>query len=694
MRSRSAMLLAAIAMASPASPLVAQQRRVMSFDDFSAVRAVSDPQVAPDGARVLYAVRTTDVAANKRRTRTYSMATMGGPAAPFPDDKVAATEARWSPDGRWIAYVADGQLWLADAAGANAKQLTNLAGGASGPVWSPTGDRIAFVSGVYPDCADDACNAARQKAASESKVKARVTDELMYRHWNAYSDGTKSHLFVVRADGSDIRDLVPRAKYDVPPGPFGGSEGYAISPDGREAAFTAKDEGRAEAWTTDINVYVVPTDGSAAPVAITAKNRGADQNPVYSPDGRGILYVSQARAGFESDKWRLMGYDRARKTSRELLPRFDRGADAYAFTPNGRGVLLSVEEHARNGVSFLSLDANNAAVGAPRRLVSGGNNTALSLSRDGSTVAWMRDAVNKPGEVWVGRLDGGALRDERVLTHENDALVAQLTLNPAEDFWFRGAGGDSVHGWVIKPPQFVAGEKFPVLLLIHGGPQGAWFDSWGSRWAPAMFSAGGYGLVMINPHGSTGYGQKFVDAVSKDWGGKAYVDLMRGVDAALVKHPWLDSTKMAAAGGSYGGYMANWIEGHSTRFKTLISHAGVFNLEAMAGATEEQWFTDWELGGPWWKAEAMASQYRKFSPHLYAAKFKTPMLVIHGELDYRVPYTEGLSLFTALQRQGVPSRLVVYPDEGHWILKPQNSQLWWREVHTWLGKYLLEKPIS
>jgi dipeptidyl aminopeptidase/acylaminoacyl peptidase len=712
---------------------LAQQRRVMSFDDFSAVRAVSDPQLSPDGARVLYAVRTTDVAANRRTTRTYVLPVSGGAPTQFPNGNTIAAEARWSPDGAWVAYVADGQLWVADASGGNAKQLTSLTGGAGGPVWSPAGDRVAFVSAVYPDCADDACNAARQKAASDSKVRARITDELMYRHWNAYSDGTKAHLFVVKIDGSELRDLTPRAKYDVPPGPFGGSEGYVISPDGREAAFTAKDQGRAEAWTTDVNVYVVPTDGSAAPVAVTAANKGADQNPVYSPDGRWILYASQARAGFESDRWRLMAYDRQTKRAKELAPTWDRSAETYLVAPDSRHIIVGTGNRGRDAYFHLPLDAT-ASTARPTPLIEGMNNVALSLSRDGRTIVWMRDAANRPGEVWIATLQPandqmeisaktaagaptvptlgqvevtsrpggsvavmrGALTVQRAqqLTHENDAFIAQLALNPAEDFWFRGAAGDSVHGWVIKPPQFEAGKKYPLLLLIHGGPQGAWFDAWGSRWAPQMFAAGGYGVVMINPHGSTGYGQKFVDAVSKDWGGKTYVDLMRGVDAALVKNKWLDSTRMAAAGGSYGGYMANWLEGHTTRFKTLVSHAGVFNLEAMAGATEELWFTDWEFGGPWWNPQAMASQYRKYSPHLYAAKFKTPMLVFHGELDYRVPYTEGLSLFTALQRQGVPSRLVVFPDEGHWILKPQNSQLWWREMHSWLGKYLNERPIS
>ena len=684
----------AILIAVAPGTLGAQQRRVMTFEDFASVRAVADPQVSPDGTQILYTVRTTDVAANKRTPRTYIVPVPGGTPRAFPDASTAASEARWSPDGSRVAYTTAGQLWIADASGANARQLTTLSGGASGPVWAPTGDRIAFVSSVYPECDDDACNAMRQKAASENPVKAHIADELLFRHWNAYDEGTRSHLFVVRPDGSDLRDLVPRARYDVPPAPFGGSEGYTISPDGREAAFSAKDAGRESAWSTDVNVYVVPIDGSRPPVAITAANRGADQNPVYSPDGRLLLYASQQRATFESDRWRLMAYDRAARRSREVAPRFDRWANGYIVLPDSRSVLVSTDERGRNVLYRLSLDSAARSTGAPQLILSGRNNTSPSLARDGRTLAWLRDAADRPPEVWAAHVSGAALADAHVVTHENDALVSQLALNPAEDYWYRGAGGDSVHGLVIKPPQLAQGRKYPLLLLIHGGPQGAWLDSWGSRWAPQMFASGGYGVVMINPHGSTGYGQAFIDAVSRDWGGKTYVDLMRGVDAALAKNQWLDSTRMAAAGGSYGGYMANWLEGHTNRFKALISHAGVFNLEAMAGATEEIWFTEWDFGGPWWNPDVMATQYRKFSPHLYAARFRTPMLVLHGELDYRVPYTEGLSLFTALQRRGVPSRLVLFPDEGHWILKPQNSRLWWSEVHRWLAKYLTGAPIT
>jgi dipeptidyl aminopeptidase/acylaminoacyl peptidase len=682
--------VALLALAVAASALGAQSRRPITFEDFASAKIVSDPQLSPDGKLILYAVRSTDLAANRRTTRTWLAPVDGGAAWQFPDDKTIASEARWSPDGKYVAYTGGGQLWIAAANGGAPKQLTNLTGGASGPVWSPTGNYIAFVSAVYPDCRDDGCNAAKEKAKSDSKVKAHIADNLLLRHWNAYDEGTRSHLIVVRPDGNDLRDLIPGAKYDVPPGPFGGSEGYSITPDGRFALYTAKDQGAADAWTTDLNVYSVPV-GGGVPRLVTAPNKGADQNPVVSADGRMLFYASQQRAGFEADKWRLMGAELGGMNARELLPAWDRNADGYVASPDGRSLLVNAGDIGRDKYFRVTIDAAGKA-SAPQPVITEHHNTQLSIAKNG-TVAWIRESASAPGEVWIGTLDATGVSGQRQFTHENDALLAQFTLPPLEDFWFTGANNVKIHGFVMKPPQFEAGKRFPVLLLIHGGPQGAWLDAWSTRWNYQMFATGGYGLVIINPTGSTGYGQKLTDGVSKDWGGKVYVDIMRGLDAALKANPWMDSTRMAAAGGSYGGYMVNWIAGHTNRFKALVSHAGPFNLENMYAATEELWFPEWEYGGPFWNPTAMATQYRKFSPHLFAQHFKTPTLVIHGELDYRVPYTEGLSMFTSLRRQGVDARIVVYPDEGHWILKPQNSQLWYKEFHGWLGKYLGRGPV-
>lgn len=685
-------LRAAAAVLLTATSAFAQQKRPMTFDDFSAVRNVTDPQISPDGKTVLYNVRTTDVAANRRTSRTFVVPFAGGAPQPFPSADANATEARWSPDGKHVAYVSGGQLWVADPDGSNARQLTHLNGGATGPVWSPLGDRIAFTSSVYPDCSTDACNAAKDKAAADNKVKAHIADQLMFRHWTAWDDGTRSHLFVVGMDGT-ARDLVPGARYDVPPGPFGGSEGYNWSPDGREIAYTAKDQGRADATSTDVNVYTVPSAGGS-PTVITASNKGADQNPVYSPDGKWIAYASQARAGFESDRWRLMAYDRGTGRSRELLPTWDRNADTYFWAPDMRSMFVGTTDASRDKLYRVTLDQSPTAglrAGAPQLLIGDHNNMAFSLSRDGHSIVWTRDATEFPAEVYEGDVTAMAPVRARALTHENDALVSQLAVNPAEDFWFTGANGARVQGFVVKPPNWQAGRKYPGILLIHGGPQGAWLDQWHGRWNYQMFAATGAALVIINPRGSTGYGQKFVDEVSRDWGGKVYTDLMNGLDAALAKNDWIDRNALGAAGGSFGGYMVDWIAGHTNRFKALVSHAGPFNLENMSVATEELWFPDWEYG-EMWNPKAMASQYRVYSPHLYVKHFKTPTLVTGGELDFRVPYTEDLAMFTSLQRMHVPSRLVIFPDEGHWIGKPQNQKLWWGEVQGWLEKYLEGKP--
>ena len=674
----------------------AQQKHVLTFDDFAAVRGVSDPQLSPDGRLVLYTVRTTDVSKNARTSHTYSLPIGGGTAQTFPSDApdVSATEARWSPDGKHVAFIAGGQLWIADATGAARKQITHLNGGASGPVWAPTSDHVAFTSSVYPDCSNDACNAAKEKTAADNKVKAHVADQLMFRHWNVWDEGTRSHLFVVAIDGSAPRDLIPGAKYDVPPGPFGGSEGYAWSPDARELAYTAKDQGRADATSTDVNVYTISANGGA-PTVITAANKGADQNPVYSPDGRYIAYASQARAGFESDRFRLVVYNRADKKSQELLPSWDRNADAYMWSPDMSGILVQTTDAGRDKLyraPFVRGGATLRVSGAPQLLVGDHNNASFALSRDGRTVVWLRDATEFPAEVYAADLTATGAANVRTLTHENDSLVSSLAVNPAEDFWFTGAAGVKVQGFVVKPPNWQPGKKYPAILLIHGGPQGAWLDQWHGRWNYQMFAATGAALVIINPRGSFGYGQQFVDDVSKGWGGKVYTDLMSGLDAAISKNPWIDPNALGAAGGSFGGYMVNWIAGHTNRFKALVSHAGPFNLENMATATEELWFPDWEYGGPFWDAKAMASQYRVYSPHLFVKNFKTPTLVTGGELDYRVPYTEDLSMFTSLQRMNVPSRLVMFPDEGHWVLKPQNQRLWWGEVQGWMKKYLEGGP--
>lgn len=671
-----------------ASSAAAQSRRPMTFEDFAAVKYVSDPQLSPDGTQILYAVRTTDLARNTRRTVTYLQPLAGGARRQFPDDATAAVEARWSPDGRRVAYVSGGQLWVAQVDGSMPpRQVTSLHGGVGGIVWAPPGDRIAFASSVYPDCADDACNVQRARASEAAPTRAVIADNLLFRHWTTWRDSTRSHLFVVSSTGGAPVDVTRGAWYNVPVPPFSGSENYSFSPDGREIAYTARDATREEAWSTDLNIYTVPVTGGAARI-ITQGNRGADQNPVYSPDRRFIVFASQQRAGFESDRWRLMSYDRSTGEIRELAAGWDRNADAYVFSPTGDAIYIQTLDAGRDKIFRLPFNPARPPA-LPTLLISGMNNAALSLARDGRTAAWIRDAVDRPADIYVAAVTPRGVSGVRQLTRENEQLLAQLHLNPFEDFWFRGADGDTVHGFVLKPPQWRADGKYPAMFIIHGGPQSAFLDNWHGRWNFQLFASQGWGVVAINPRGSPGYGQRFIEQVTQDWAGRVYTDLMNGLEAALQRNSWLDRTRMGAAGASYGGYTVNWIAGHDPdKFKALFTHAGVYNLESMFGSTEELWFVEWEFGGFPWDPRVLESQFRRWSPHLSAGNFKAPHLVVHGQLDFRVPYAEGLQLFTALQRRGVPSRLVLFPDEGHWIGKPQNQKLWWSEVLGWFRRWL------
>ncbi len=672
--------------------MASAQQRAMTFDDFAAMRAVSDPHVSPDGRLIVYTVRTTNVAANRSTARTYLVRSDGGGARAFPDDTTPAFEARFSPDGRRIAYVHQGQLWVAALDGSARRALTRLWGGATGPRWAPGGDRIVFASRVYPGCATDMCNADSALRADRAPTRVRTYDNLMYRHWDRWDDGTRSHLFVVDLLGSEPRDVMPNVRMHVPPMPFGGPEAYDWSHDGQDLAFSARLETERSAWTTDLNVFTVSASGGS-PVVITAGNRAADYQPVFSRDGRWIAYASQRRAGFEGDKWRLMLFDRRERTTRELAPGWDFHANRFYFTPDSRSLLVETQDEGRTSLWRLSISAEGTLDGSPDRLVRTNNSSQSSLAyqqgSDGAfTLVWIRDALHRPPDVWTGRLSATGLRESRQVTRENQTVLARLDLRAAQDFEFTGVGDVSVHGFVVRPPGFDSTRTWPLLLLVHGGPQGAWLDQWNTRWNAQLFASMGMTVLALNPRGSTGYGQRFIDEVSRDWGGKVYSDLMRGVDSALVRYPWIDSTRMGVAGGSFGGYMANWMNANTNRFSAFAAHAGIFNLEHFASTTDELWFPEWEFGGPWWNRVAQQQQYRRWSPHALAGRMRTPTLITHGEQDFRVPYTEGTAVFTALQRQGVDSRLVLFPDEGHWVQRPSNQRVWWAEMEAWFGRYL------
>jgi dipeptidyl aminopeptidase/acylaminoacyl peptidase len=561
--------------------------------------------------------------------------------------------------------------------GGESHAITHIASGADLVEWSPDGTTVAFTSAVYVDCKDDACNRARDADKEKNKVKARAYEQLLYRHWTHWSEGKRSHLFVAPADGTGTpRDLTTGANYDVPPDERGGPDDIDFSPDGKEICFTAVPD-KVEALSTNGELFVVPVSGGE-PKQITT-NPGFDGNPVYSPDGNYIAYHAQFTPGYEADRWRVMRYDRHTEKNEDLTQKFDRSAEGLAWSPDSKTIYFTAENEMLSPV--YALGARGGA--EPKKLVAEGFNSAVSISRAGR-MAFERTTLTMPAEVFVASADG---TNAQQMTHHNDAMLATLDMNAPETFWFEGAGGSRVQAMLIRPPKFDATKKYPLLVLLHGGPQTMWSNAWGYRWNEQIFSSGGYVTLMINRHGSTGYGQKFTDEVTNDWGGQAYTDVMKGVDYALANNKFIDGSRMAAAGGSYGGFMADWIAMHSGRFKAIISHAGVYDQISMY-ATDELWFAEHDMQGtPWSNPES----YKKWSASTFAGelgKYKTPTLVIAGENDFRVPYTQSLEFFNTLQRQGVPSKLVIFPDEGHWVLKPQNSQFWYKTFLDWLAAYL------
>jgi len=662
--------------------------RAMTIDDLLAVKAVSDPQLSPDGKLVAYVVSETDRDAGKTNSSLWLVPVSGGGPKRLTTTPGTNNHPRWSPDGKALAFVStrggSSQVWLFPVDGGEPRQLTKLPIDVSGPLWSPGGEKIAFAAEVYPGKTPEE-TAAKDKEKEAGKSKVRVFDSLMIRHWSTWDEGKRSHLFVADAATGAVKDLTPKLTVNAPPAPFGGSSDYAWSPDGKELAFTAEPS-KDQAWSTNSDIWTVPA-GGGEPNNLTRENPGADGQPAYLPGGRLLAYLRQTRAGFESDLWVLTVLERETGQSTELTRKLDRPVQSFHVSP---GALFAVIDDAgmepivRIGVSMHGSGALPAVMppADDLRLVKGGANVGVQASGNDGPLVFTRSTADRPAEIFKADRDGSNLTR---LTRHNMPLIHQLDLVKAEGFTFPGADGSEVSGWLVKPPGFDPKKKYPVVFLIHGGPQGAWHDEWHARWNYAMFAAPGYVVVAVNPRGSTGYGQKFTDQISKDWTGRVYDDLMKGLDHALKTYEFLDGGRVAAAGGSYGGFMVNWMAGHTDRFQALISHAGVFDLTSKYGTTEELWFPEWEFGGTPWD---VPEHYRERSPSGFVKNFKTPTLVIHGALDFRVPEAQGLGMFTALQRRGVPSRYVYFPDEGHWITKPANRVAWWREVHGWLDKYL------
>jgi dipeptidyl aminopeptidase/acylaminoacyl peptidase len=706
-------------------------KRPMTFADLQRMKRIDDPQISPSGKWVLFSAVDVDLAANTKVSHLWVVPLGGGPSGASRASekqvsfwKEGETNGRFSPDGRQVAFVAtdsetgQSQLFLApwdDAAGTmgTPKRLTAMSTGADAPVWSPDSQRVLFVSRVYPECSDeeswvqeDACDKRKDDAAAKSPVKAMIFTHLLYRHWDHSIGDKRSHVLVVSVtDGNTVRDLTPRREIgdaEAPVFSLGGPVDYAWAPDSKEIAYVTNLD-PVPAASTNNDVITLRLDDPGARAVKISTSPGSDDAPAYSPDGKYIAFRSQARAGFESDRFRLMLFDRQATAIKEMLPKLDNWVDEFVWAPNSKTIYFTSGEMGEENILSTQVDLPEATAVANKAEYGG-----LQVAPDGKTIVATVMTVRYPaavGSIALNASGGGGSPVVR-LSHLNDGLLRQLDLPKMESFIFPGAGNTSVQGFIIRPPHFDAAKKYPLKFLMHGGPQTAWGDAWSYRWNPELFAADGYVVVMINRRGSTGYGQKFVDEVSGDWGGKAYVDLIKGLDYAEKQYPFIDKTRECALGASYGGYMADWVLTHTDRFKCIVTHDGMYNPQSAYGTTEELWFNEWEFkrpgtagpGQPWKYAAGPVAEdpFRKWSPMLSIQNAKTPTLIIHSQRDYRLDVSEGFQLFTALQRLDVPSKMLYFPDEGHWVQKPQNSRLWYETVNDWCdqwthsGKYAAE----
>ncbi len=676
----------------PAEPFREQQiapagEHPFSVRDLLALDRVGDPQISPDGKQVLFTVRKTDLAQNRGRKDLWVVGLDGKPPIQLTTDPENEDAPRWLADGRKLLFLQKHagslQVWRSSLDGDAPAALTRFPVDIAGFSVSPDGRNLAFWAEVYPDCDADkilACTAERLKARGEKgHSSGHLHTRLFARHWDAWKDGRRSHLFVWPIDGSRPPvDISHGLDADVPSKPFGDTDEYAFSPDGRQIVFAARVAGKSEPWSTNFDLFVAPTDGSAAPTNLTADNLAWDTSPVFSPDGKTLAYRAMTRPGFEADRFRVMTRTWPEGQAKELAPGWDRSADELLFSADGRQLLVSAQQLGQTPLFAFDLAA---ATASPRVLVAEG--AVHSLRRAGDRVVFLHNTLRAPDELKSVDLAGGDLRAHTTINADKLAAARMGEVVPLE---FIGANKDTVRGLVVKPVDFDPGKKYPVAFLIHGGPQGSFGNRWSFRWHPQTYAGAGYAVVMIDFHGSTGYGQGFTDAIQDDWGGKPLVDLKAGLAAALAQHTWLDGTRVCALGASYGGFMVNWIASQwPDAFKCLVNHDGVFDNRMMYYATEELWFPEWEHKGPYWEQQA---RHELHNPVNYVDRWKLPMLVIHGGLDYRIPETQGLATFTALQRRGIPSQFLFFPDENHWVLKPANSLLWHETVQSWLDLWL------
>jgi dipeptidyl aminopeptidase/acylaminoacyl peptidase len=655
-----------------------QSKRTITVDDLWAMKRIGSYDISPDGNIIAFSLTSYSFETNKGNTDLYLINSDGKNLRALKNSDINESEPKFSPDGKSIAFTRSGQIWQCNIDGSKERQLTDIYTGASGFKWSTDGNKILFVSSVYPECMTQDCNEKKDKVKVESNIKAEIFTELMYRHWNDWRGLKRSHLFLLDVNTGEFVDLTEGNTEDIPPMALGSSNDYNFSYEANEVAYALNPE-FTKATSTNIEIYLLSLTSTADPKLIST-SKGVDCQPVFSPDGKYIAWTSMKRAGFEADKKDLILFDRKSGKMTNLTEDYDRSVDELIWTPDSKTIYFTAGNEIYN--SIYKLDVNSAEV----KLFHKENyNTNIKISPDGRTLYFLKQRSDLPNEIFSLSTEGK--NTLKRITFTNEEILSQLEMNSVETFWCEGANGDKVHSILVKPPFFDSNKKYPMMFLIHGGPQGAWADNFHYRWNLQMFAGAGYIVIAPNPRGSTGYGQKFTDEISGDWGGKVYTDLMNTMNYAIENFSFIDPQNTFASGASYGGYMINWIAGHTDRFKALFCHNGTFNLESMWGTTEELWFPEWDIGGtPWENRDA----YEKWSPHRYIHNAKTPMLVVHSAFDFRLSEEQAFQLFTSLKRLGVESKFLYFPDETHFVSKPQNAKLWWNTVFDWF-KYQHEK---
>ena len=660
--------------------------RMRGFDvrDLVSLDRVSDPRLSPDGRTVVFQLRETDLEANKGVNGLW-LRSIDGDAAPrrLTTKGESSTTPRWAPDGRSVYFLSSrggsSQVWRVDLGGGEARQVTEYPLDVGSFAISPDGKRLAVSIDVFPDCTDLACTKSRLDERAKGKATGQLHEELFIRHWDTWKNGTRSQLFVADLDASGHAEASPAwitkgIDGDVPSKPFGDDADYTFSPDGRTIVFSARIAGKTEPWSTNFDLYAVGVDGGQWR-NLTDANEAVDTGPVFSADGRTLYWRAMKRPGFEADRYAIMAMSYPNGTPREIAPDWDRTAESIQPTADGRTIYTHAPELGQTKVFAI-----DAASGAARVVAEGGTVGGYDIGERG--IVFARETLKSPAQLFHAGLDG---RGERQLTDFNAQRLANVSFGEYEQFSYRGAGGDTVHGYVVKPAGFDASKKYPVAFIIHGGPQGSMGNQFHYRWNPQTYAGRGYAAVFVDFHGSVGYGQAFTDSISGDWGGKPLEDLKLGLAHALEAYDFLDGDRVCALGASYGGYMVNWIAGNwSAPFRCLVNHDGVFDNRMMGYSTEELWFDEWEMQGTPYDAP---ESYEKHNPVAHVAKWDKPMLVIHGQLDYRIPVEQGIGAFTALRRRGIPAQFLYFPDENHWVLKPANSIQWHDTVNAWLDRW-------